>query len=358
MIFNSIGQKLYTTRNSTTRRVQLWSMNGIYETEIDLTAIHTQIYYKLCHGVGGRLYVGDINGRFISLWVDGVWSKNFGSDGYTAGKFINLYSMDVDDDGNLYTVDPYKVLNPNTMIQKFDPDGTLITAWGTDNGLGGELDVPRGIVVSPTHVFVSDTGLNKIFKYLKDGTPVTSWSISSSGNYLTMDENYNIYVANGQIFDVDGNLQGSFTPLANMIDIRSNLSGKLYFIKYNDNVFRCNYDGTVVEEIDVVYPNYPSAFALKMMSSSSGSKKYNSIISMDGGSYLNENKKYNSIISMNSLSSYNKTYNSIISMSNDLYQRVPFQYTLSERLYLACKARILGFTDDGHMPFNNTGGTL
>jgi hypothetical protein len=89
-----------------------------------------------------------------------------------------------------------------------------------------------------------------------------------------------------------------------------------------------------------------------------GNDKYNSIISMDGGSYLIGDNTYNSIISMNSLSGYNKKYNSIISMSNDLYQRTPFEYTLSERLFLACKARILGFADDGHMPFNNTGGAL
>lgn len=359
MIFNTVAQKLYTTRNSTTRRVQLWSMDGVYDTEIDLTAKHTEIYYKLCHGIGGRLYVGDINGRFISLWINGVWSKNFGSDGFTAGKFRNLFSMDIDNDGNLYTTDPYKVLVANTMIQKFDPDGTLITAWGTEHGLGGELDVPHGIVVSPTHVFVSDTGYNKIFKYLKDGTLITSWDIGADGNYLTMDENYNIYVSNGEIYDAAGTLLDTISlPTVWVVDLRATLSGKLYYIYYGDNVFRCDYDGTNSEEIDVVYPNWPSSFALKMIASTAGSKKYNSTISMDGGNYIIDNKKYNSIISMVSLSGYNKKYNSIISLSNDLYQKIPFEYTLSERLFLACKARILGFTDDGHMPFNNSGGTL
>jgi DNA-binding beta-propeller fold protein YncE len=341
------------------------------------------IYICTFNSVGGTDYGWitkyDSNGNYIKQWG--------GAEGTGDGYFNYAVSLAVSPSNNrIYVVD-----SENARIQVFDTDGNFISKWGSYGTGDLQFRKPADIAIDATgNVYVVDRWNKKVKKFTDAGVYITGWPAASYNPLsITIDENEIVYLletvtAKIYKFTLEGGGLGEIAGLSSScFKIRSDLNGHLYYIE-NAGYPACYLykidadDGANQETIASIVLGGWQYYGLglgitattpgekkfnSIISMDGGiynvdSKKYNSIIAMDGGSYIVGSDKYNSIISYNSLLTYNKTYNSIISMSNDLYERIPFQYTLSERLYLACKARILGFTDDGHMPFNNTGGTL
>ena len=78
--------------------------------------------------------------------------------GTANGQFRDAGGIGVDALGHIYVVD-----SGNNRIEKFDSNGTFITAWGspgTSNGLFSEV---TGVTVGLAgHVYVSDYGNNNV----------------------------------------------------------------------------------------------------------------------------------------------------------------------------------------------------
>ncbi|MBU2395798.1 MAG: 6-bladed beta-propeller [Gammaproteobacteria bacterium] len=351
-----------------------------------------------CYGIDtdseGNIYICTYNkiGATYYSWITkfdstGTYVKQWGgATGSGDGYFDSAGSLAVSPTNNrIYVVDV-----SNARIQVFDLEGNFITKWGSYGTGNSQFRQPADIAIDATgNVYVVDRWNAKVKKFTDAGTYITSWPAASYNPLsITIDEGDTVYlleIATKKIYKytLSGGGLGEIAGLSSScFKIRSDLNGHLYYIENAGfpacYLYKIDTDGTNKETIASIvtggWAYYGLGLGLAVTTAGEkkfnsiiamdggiynvDSKKYNSIIQMNGGSYILGSDKYNSIISMNSLSSYNKTYNSIISMSNDLYERIPFQYTLSERLYLACKARILGFTDDGHMPFNSAGGTL
>jgi hypothetical protein len=78
----------------------------------------------------------------------------------------------------------------NNRIQKFDPNGNLLTQWGSLGSGSGQFMNPFSIAVggSPAgssleYLFVVDTGNNRVQRFLTDGTYQGSFGGPGSGLY-------------------------------------------------------------------------------------------------------------------------------------------------------------------------------
>jgi hypothetical protein len=81
--------------------------------------------------------------------------------------------VDVDRSGNIYVVDML-----NRRLQKFDPNGMLLTFWGSEGNGRGQFSCAYGVSVDFIgNVFVADTANHRIQVF---GLPVaaspTTWS--------------------------------------------------------------------------------------------------------------------------------------------------------------------------------------
>ena len=95
----------------------------------------------------------------------------------------------------MYVADRY-----NYRVQKFTPDGTFITKWGTSGSAAGQFIDLTGVAVDGNIVCVTDFGNHRIQRFLCDGTFLSMWGSNGSGDgqfYLPVGiaVNGNVYVA-------------------------------------------------------------------------------------------------------------------------------------------------------------------
>jgi sugar lactone lactonase YvrE len=122
--------------------------------------------------------------------------------------------------GNVYVAD-----TGNDRIQKFDNNGTFLTGWGSSGTGNGLFSGPSGVTVDGSgHVFVADTNNNRIQKFDGSGTFLTAWGTTGAGNGqfqfpfgAATDGSGNVYIAeygNNRIqrFDASGTLRQGEAP--------------------------------------------------------------------------------------------------------------------------------------------------
>ncbi|MBF0563847.1 MAG: hypothetical protein HQK89_01255 [Nitrospirae bacterium] len=165
-------------------------------------------------------YVADSwNHRIVKLDKNGKFYASWGNSS-TNAKVINLNdpsAVAVDNIGNVYVAD-----KGNNRIVKFDSNGNTLDKWGkSDNTTGKgnkEFDHPMGVAIdSSNNVYVADTNNSRIQKFFPDGTFITTWgSYGDVGpnkfkfpSGIAVDSNNYVYVTdmdnhNVQIFTSDG----------------------------------------------------------------------------------------------------------------------------------------------------------
>ena len=181
----------------------------------------------------GTLYIADTdNHRIQHVDRDGTLIGSWGSFADIAlgpapgGTFFEPWGIAVGPDGSVYVADTW-----NHRIQKFSPEGELLSMWGYF-GQAEQLDGfwgPRDVVVDADgRVIVSDTGNKRIVIFGPDGQGIAEFGEEGyePGQFyepvgLALDSNGNLYVADTwnqriQAFEPDGT--GSFSP-ANAWDI-------------------------------------------------------------------------------------------------------------------------------------------
>jgi hypothetical protein len=99
--------------------------------------------------------------------ADHVYALQWGTPGPDPGQLNDANGIDTDRFDNVYVAD-----FGNHRIQKFSPDGELITQWGTEGSGNGQFMAPRDVTVhnSSGDVYVADRVANRIQKFQADGT--------------------------------------------------------------------------------------------------------------------------------------------------------------------------------------------
>ena len=165
-----------------------------------------------------RIQIFDINGTFVSTF--GSWSGlgNNPADGL----FRNPNGV-ATNNTHIFVVD-----SGNSRVQIFDNSGTYLSQFGrgdTPNGRSaadGEFDIPFGIITDGTHLFISETGNNRIQILDTDGNYVSKFGNDTvfanprgiainSTHIFVIDSNNNRV----QIFDHSGNHVKSFGSKGN-----------------------------------------------------------------------------------------------------------------------------------------------
>lgn len=137
---------------------------------------------------GGDLYVADSTRGLLSvLGPDGGTRRQWKADGR---------DLAVGTGGVVYLVG-------SSEVQRFAPDGTLLSRWGASGSGDGQFGSPYGIDTSPSGlVYVADTYASRIQVFTADGAFVTKWGSfgSREGQFvypygIATDAAGNVYVA-------------------------------------------------------------------------------------------------------------------------------------------------------------------
>ena len=147
---------------------------------------------------GGANGVKDANGN--PLASDVVWTfttmgaptpsptdphpfaGRWGTSGAGSGQFAMPAYVAVDSNGDVYVAEDNNN-NGNNRIQKFRSDGTFITKWGTTGTGDGQFAGAVGIAVDRFGgVYVSDSDSHRIQKFDSNGNFITKWGTFGSND--------------------------------------------------------------------------------------------------------------------------------------------------------------------------------
>jgi DNA-binding beta-propeller fold protein YncE len=134
----------------------------------------------------GNVYVADQLSYVVQKFTaNGEFESEWGSYGGGAGQFGPIGGLATDAAGNVYVVD-----SSHNRIEKFDPSGLFLNAWGHRGGALGEFSFGSsqdptkppggGIAVAGSHVYVADSGNNRIERFALDGSEPLQWGTKGS----------------------------------------------------------------------------------------------------------------------------------------------------------------------------------
>ena len=135
-----------------------WSRQLSYPTDV---ALSPEGMVFVADGYNDRVQAFDSNGNFSHKW-GGPFASNI--HGPFPGWFATVTSIAVGPKGNVFVADFY-----NHRVQKFAPDGTFLTSFGS-RGIGpGGFEYPIAVAVAADgRVFVADFGRNQIQQWRPD----------------------------------------------------------------------------------------------------------------------------------------------------------------------------------------------
>jgi uncharacterized repeat protein (TIGR01451 family) len=127
----------------------------------------------------GDMYVADTNNdRILKLDPQGNLITQWGSFGSNNGQFRGPEGVALAPDGSVYVAD-----TDNDRIQKFAADGVFLNEWGGYGSGDGQFNHPKGIAVdSSGYVYVADAFNDRVQKFTPDGVLVTKWGSYGQGN--------------------------------------------------------------------------------------------------------------------------------------------------------------------------------
>lgn len=145
----------------------------------------------------GNVWVADgSNARFVIFAPDGTFLEDWGTPGSGEGEFDFVCSSfgfgDVafDAAGNIYVAD-----SGNQRIQKFGPDRTFLTSWGSEGTADDQFICPAALTIDRQgRVYVSDQGWGRVKVFAGDGVWLATWSGIMSPRGIAVDDDGNIWV--------------------------------------------------------------------------------------------------------------------------------------------------------------------
>lgn len=125
----------------------------------------------------------------------------FGGYGTNEGQFIQVTSLALDSQENVYVADEW--LNKITI---FDKNGNLLSVWGTPGSEAGELMRPWGLAFDADEcLWTVESGNHRVQKFTKEGKFLAGWGRKGTGEGefdmpwgITIDDAGDVYVADWQ----------------------------------------------------------------------------------------------------------------------------------------------------------------
>jgi DNA-binding beta-propeller fold protein YncE len=200
----------------------------------------------------GQLWVADgENARFVIFAPDGTAVEAWGGPGSGEGQFnfaclpdLTFGAVAFDAAGNIYVADA-----GNHRIQKFGPDRSFLTSWGSAGFADDQFQCPAAVAVDGSgRVYVSDEGWGKIKVFDSDGTWLATWGGAASPFGLATDADGNVWVADygtGHLiqFSPDGHqlatwgaaASGGQTGIRGPINLAADDAGRVYVADFDAN---------------------------------------------------------------------------------------------------------------------------
>jgi 4-hydroxy-3-methylbut-2-enyl diphosphate reductase IspH len=116
----------------------------------------------------------------------------------TPGKFSFPQNIVLDELGNVYVTDL-----GNMRVQKFSNDGTFLSAWGSSGSGQGQFHSPAGIAVFNSTVYVVDNQLHRIQQFDLDGNFISTWGDEGENSGQFFLPNGIAVGTNGAVYVVD-----------------------------------------------------------------------------------------------------------------------------------------------------------
>jgi streptogramin lyase len=218
-------------------RFQKFSPDGQYISQVDVGWRPAGIAVD----GDGNVYITVADNRIQKYGPDGSLITEWGSSGSGDGEFSFSQRADIaiDKDGYVYVID-----TNNYRIQKFSPDGAFITKWGTQGTGDGEFDFQadsNGIAVDSSGFIYVVGGSNGILKFTSDGEFVTALSINAG--CIALDSEDDIYIIGDSIYSPEGDLIlempiGSGAgpgQLLGVYDLSIGPDNRIYVVDYSAN---------------------------------------------------------------------------------------------------------------------------
>jgi DNA-binding beta-propeller fold protein YncE len=125
----------------------------------------------------GNIYAGDYGGdndRIQKFTSEGVFVREWGSQGDAPGQFSKMQGMTIETIGGVEFI--LVADQCNHRVQRFDCDGNFVASFGTLGTGPGELRFPSGVAVDAAgDIYVSEWGNNRVQKFDTDGNSLGVW---------------------------------------------------------------------------------------------------------------------------------------------------------------------------------------
>lgn len=145
----------------TTAQVGIWAEEFNYPTDV---AIGNDDQLLVADGYNDRIQVFASSGKFRRKWGGPLAMNIFGP---FPGWFTTVTSVTVGPEGNVFVADFY-----NNRVQKYDPEGHFLTAFGHDGNGPGQFAYITAVAVAPDGtLFATDLGNNRVLAFRPPGKP-------------------------------------------------------------------------------------------------------------------------------------------------------------------------------------------
>ena len=179
----SVGTDLFITdtRTHTVLKISLLNLDVITSSFGGLGTASDKFNTPrgIAIGPDGNVYVGSGSGNNeggkISVWTQsGSYIRKIQFPAYSAGDLTNLYDISFDTNNTfvVVTID---------NVKRFTLDGSFVQSYCSSGSNAQQVNVPYGIVIVDSFIFVSDTSNDRIQKLSNAGTYVSDWGSKLSG---------------------------------------------------------------------------------------------------------------------------------------------------------------------------------
>ena len=170
--------------------LEVWGTKGSGEGEFDFTTIGWGGYHEaaIAFAPDGAFYVTDTgNHRIQKFGPDRSFLTAWGSKGQEPGQFDTPIDLIVDEQGRVYVLDSFRnraPAEPETgAVQVFDADGRFLAEWGEYGTEPGQLQGPFGIGLDPDGtLLIAEFDNNRVQRFTPEGELLDGW-----GGYGTAD---------------------------------------------------------------------------------------------------------------------------------------------------------------------------
>jgi DNA-binding beta-propeller fold protein YncE len=192
--------------------LEAWGTEGSEDGQFDFP-LSGYGYGTVVWDADGNFYVTDSgNYRIQKFGPDRTFITAWGSQGQDDGQFIGLNDLALDQQGRLFATD-----HERDDIQVFDTDGHFLAVWGAPGMKEGQFMNPGGLAVDAGgNLYVSEFLNHRVQKLAPDGTVLGIWGAfgRDEGEFnnptdVTLDADGRVFVTDWanhrvQVFDTDG----------------------------------------------------------------------------------------------------------------------------------------------------------